>query len=541
MRKFPFVVLIATMLTYGCGLTPNARRLAIVDSLVVAELYDSAYHKIIGMYTHIDNEGDRAHFQLLLTQTSYLTNNTLSTDEVIDSAISYYEKRNDMEKLTDAYYYKAACRHERGDFLLAIQYYKKAEETAQKTHNLRLQYKIAESIARINQQSGNYSLQADYARKALGHALASGNRNWMAYAYFNLGKAFQLMHNNDSLTVYVKELIPRLNDIYPEDLPHFLSIIGYMYYRNGELDKAKKYYKEALCHQELAITLGNLADVYVKEGNEEEAYKLWQKAFLLNDGSRKDIIMYNMLEYDLNHHHNLENASKRLYDIFAIRDSMTNALKNRSVLDLQREYDEERQNHIHEKKRLTWTIFTLSLTLFLLLLAGLLKYKYDRAKMLLTKHQLLVNQYSNEIKQLKTQCQTMDKVKTQNCELEKSYGDAKRKIAILNQKIEDIVKKASPMLNRGKLLYDDILSYKKSTASWNKYDYKCFVEYYKALNLQDYEMMEKQYGPLTYHNAFFLILCQKGMDNKEISQIMGIKEDSLRSIKFRMQKKKKQW
>lgn len=540
MRKLPYVLLIAILLTYGCGSTPDAKRLAMVDSLVKAELYDSAYHEITGMDTYIDNEGDRAHYQLLLTQTSYLTDNTLSSDEVIDSAISYFEKGNDMEKLTDAYYYKAACRHERGDFPLAIQYYKKAEETAQKTHDLRLQYKIAESIARINQQSGNYSLQADYARKALGIAMASRNKNWIAYAYFNLGKAFQIMHDYDSLTVYVKELIPRLDDIYPEDLPHFLSLIGYMYYRNGELDQAKKYYKEALSHQELAITLGNLADVYVKEGNEEEAYKLWQKAFLLNDGSRKDIIMYNMLEYDLNHHQKLENASKRLYDIFAVRDSMTNALKDRTVLELQREYDEERKNHIHEKKRMTWTIFTLSLTLVLLLLAGLLKYKYNKTRMLLSKHQMLVNQYSNEIRQLEAQCRIMDEVKSKNNELEESYGDAKRKIAVLTQKIEDVVKKASPMLNRGKLLYDDILSNKKSTVLWNKYDCKCFVEYYKALNLRDFEVLEKQYGHLTHHNAFFLILWHKGLDNKEISQIMGIKEDSIRSIRFRMQKKKKQ-
>ena len=96
------------------------------------------------------------------------------------------------------------------------------------------------------------------------------------------------------------------------------------------------------------------------------------------------------------------------------------------------------------------------------------------------------------------------------------------------------------MLNRGKLLYDDILSNKKSTVLWNKYDYKCFVEYYKALNLRDFEVLEKQYGHLTHHNAFFLILWHKGLDNKEISQIMGIKEDSIRSIWFRMQKKKKQ-
>lgn len=539
MKKIPFILLIVLLFTYGCGTSPDAKHLAMVDSLVVDELYDSAYQEIMCLGTHFKNEEDKAHYQLLLTQTSYLTDNTLSTDVVIDSAILYYEKGNDMEKLTDAYYYKASCWHERGDLSKAIQYYKKAEETAQNTQNLRLLYKISESIVRINHQSGNYTLQAEYARKALGYALASGNKNWIAYAYFNLSKAFQNMHHYDSLTVYAKELIPRLNDIYPEDLPHFQSIIGYMYYKNGELNQAKKYYEESLSHQELAITLGNLADVYVKEGNEAEAYKLWQKAFLLNDGSRKDIIMYNMLEYDLNHHQNLEDASKRLYEVFAIRDSMTNALKDRTVLELQRKYEEEKQNHLYENKRMRWAIFTIGLFFVILLLAGYLKYKSYKTKMLLSQHQMRINQYVNEIKQLETQCKTMDDFKKKNIELEESYGAAKLKIDVLNQKIEDLVKKASPMLNRGKLLYDNILANKKTTVTWNKYDYKCFVEYYKALNLQDYEEMEKQYGRLTHHNAFFLILCRKGMNNKEISQIMGIKEDSIRSIKFRMQNKKR--
>ena len=526
------------LLAFGCGVTPDAKHLAMVDSLVVAELYDSAYHEIISMDTRFEKDEDRAHYQLLLTQTSYLTDNTLSSDENIDSAISYFEKENEREKLADAYYYKAACWHERGDFSKAIQYYKKAEETALKTDNLRLLYKIAESIVRINHQCGNYTLQTDYARKALSYALESGNKNWIAYAYFNLGKAFQNLGDNDSLAFYTKELIPRINDIYPEDLPHFLSMIGYMYYRNGELSLSKKYYEDALSHQEIAITLGNLADVYVKEGNEEEAYKLWQKAFLLNDGSRKDIILYNMLEYDLNHNQNLENASKRLYEIFAIRDSMTNALKDRTVLELQHEFEEEKQKHLHEKKMMKWTVFTLILFLVLLLLVGYIKYKSYRTKMLLSKHQMLINQYSTEIRQLEAQCLKMEDIKKKNLELEESYGDAKRKIDDLNQKITEIVEKASPMLNRGKILYDDILQ-KKSTVSWGKYDFKCFVEYYKAKNLLEYEAMEKQHGRLTYHNVFFLILCKMGLDNNEMAEIMGIKEDSIRSIRFRMQKKKR--
>jgi tetratricopeptide (TPR) repeat protein len=132
-------------------------------------------------------------------------------------------------------------------------------------------------------------LQLNYAKKALDYALEAGNKNWIAYSYFNLSRAYQAVGNVDSLSIYAKELITRLDDIYPQDLPAFKACIGYMYYKKGEWELAKKYYEESLEHQETAHTLVNLADVYVKEGNEEEAYKLWKRAFLLNDGNVKDV------------------------------------------------------------------------------------------------------------------------------------------------------------------------------------------------------------------------------------------------------------
>jgi hypothetical protein len=72
----------------------------------------------------------------------------------------------------------------------------------------------------------------------------------------------------------------------------------------------------------VAKTLVNLADVYVKEGNKEKAYRLWQKASLLDDGGQKDVIMFNMLQYDLDHKNNLEDACERMNRIYAIKDSI---------------------------------------------------------------------------------------------------------------------------------------------------------------------------------------------------------------------------
>ena len=578
MRKVIVFLQIAILSAFvGCRPTPASVRLASVDSLVLAEEYDSAYHVIQRMEQDFDNERDKAHYQLLLAQTSYLTYNSLSSDSTIDGAIAYYEKDGDMEKLTDAYYYKAACSQERKDFTQAIQYFKKAEEAAQTTDNIKQQYKIAESLVQINGQCANYQLQLDYARKALAIALKSGNKNWAAYSYYNISKAFQNLNNTDSLTFYTKELIPRLDDIYANDRHHFLSCIGLMYYKNGQYELAKKYYEEALSHKEIAHTLENLADVYIKEGNEEEAYKLWQKAFLLNDGTTKDYVVYNMLQYDLGHHRNLEDACSRLYRVYAIKDSMMNALKDRTVQDLQQQYDEDRTNLLYERSKMRWAIATLILVVAILLLTGYIMYRRSRTKMMVAKHQMLISEYTHEINQLTAQCEANEsnirqykeeianyteeinqlqasgehsekeigKLKNQiaesnrlNQEMEKTCAETKRKIEEYQYKISEIVDKASPILNRGKVLYDEINT-GMTTSSWNQYDYQCYVEYYKALHLMEYEALEQNYDHLTYHNTFFLILVELGKDSKEIGRIMGLSQEGIRSIKFRVQKRAK--
>ncbi len=570
-----YVIFVFFLILLGCDTAVETKRLDEVDSLVVIEKYDSAYHEVLNYHPRYNDEKELAHYRLLLAQTSYLTYNTLSSDSVIDKAIAYYEQSGDLNRLADAYYYKASCLHERNENNNAIEYYKKAENVANKTKDLRLRYKIAESMVKINHQCGNYNLQLNYARKALGYALKSENNNWIAYSYFNLSNAFQNLETVDSLSYYTKKLIPRLGDIYPEDLPHFLSCIGFMYFKNGDFTQAKKYYEDALSHKEVAHTLVNLADIYIIEGNEEEAYKLWQKAFLLDDnGDAKDVIMFNMLQYDLEHHKNLEDACERMYRIYEIKDSLTNTLKNRTIQDLQQRYDEEALSHFYKNKIMTWMITALILIVLLLLVTGFFRYKRYRTNMEMAKQQMLIGQFNNEISLLTAQCQKakndisyyqsiiaeytnqIEELKSsgknadkqimekswqigeltkKNEELMNSYKKAKLQKEMLKQKITEFVENSSPILNRGKVLYDNIQN-NKTIISWNKEDFRCFVEYYKAVHIKEYESIISHYEKLTYHNMLYLILCEMGLDNKAISQIMGISPESIRAIRHRLQK-----
>ncbi len=152
--KFALFFLLG-LLFIGCDTSSKSRQLDELDSLIVAEKYDSAYQAVLKLNPQFDNDKDLAHYRLLLAETSYLTYNTLSNDSIIDAAIKYYEQSDEVEKLANAYYYKASCLHERNDDIQAIQFYKKAEEVSKKSKDLGLRYKIAESMVKINNLNGN--------------------------------------------------------------------------------------------------------------------------------------------------------------------------------------------------------------------------------------------------------------------------------------------------------------------------------------------------------------------------------------------------
>ena len=111
--------------------------------------------------------------------------------------------------------------------------------------------------------------------------------------------------------------------------------------------------------------------------------------------------------------------------------------------------------------------------------------------------------------------------------------DTVQQIEELNGKIRELVEQESPRLVRGKMLYDDI---KKdgTTSGWSNDDYKCFIDYYKAIDFPSFCRIQKKYAPKTAHNTFFLILYEMGLEDRDIRRIMGITQEAIRSTRYRI-------
>ena len=289
--------------------------------------------------------------------------------------------------------------------------------------------------------------------------------------------------------------------------PIFLSNIGYNYMSVGRYEEAEEYLAQSLKIKETAAAYEDLAWIYNKKGDDEYANLLRLKANAINDNWPKHKILYHLLQYDIEHQ-NLEGAEKKLYRMMAISDSLHKAQMDRTVLEYQRQFDEQIVQEAHHQQLLKLIILAGGLLFVILLLVLYIRYRHAKERLVLTEQ-------LNEIAQLKNQ-QTDD--------------DTTQQIEELNSRIRELVEQESPRLVKGKMLYDEIKR-DGTTSGWSNDDYKCFIDYYKAIDFAAFCRIQKRYSPKTAHNTFFLILYEMGLEDKDVRRIMGVTQEAIRSTR----------
>lgn len=510
-------------LLIGCDSQPTAKKLVEIDSLLAEEKNDSVY-QIISTYdpASFQNEADRAYYNLLMTHAAIVSYHWPTSDSLINKAIHYYKRTGDKERLTESYYYKANIIMHREDWNKSIEILKLAEEQVEQTRSDWLKYKVYDAIAHINERTANYQLALDYEKKALHYVLRVGRRSSIGYVYFEIATAFAYMEQMDSAVYYTDKLIPYLEDLRKSCgssfSPDFLSSIGYNYMSAGRYEEAKKYLEQSLMVKETAGAYSYLVWIYQKEGDEEQAHLLYLKAQAINDNWPKHKILYNLLQYDIEHQ-NLEDAMKKLEGIMAISDSLRKIERDRTVLEYQRRFDKLLAQETHKQQLLKAGIAVAVLLFVIVLLIMYIRYRKTMEKLTFIEQQMLISSYANEITQLKQQQTDTDAATDQ--------------IEELNNKIRELVEKESPRLVKGKLLYDNIKR-EGTTSDWSNDDYKCFIDYYKTIDFAAYCRIQKKYQPKTAHNTFFLILYEMGMDDKAVRRTMGITQEAIRSTRYRI-------
>ena len=89
MKKLPYILLLLYSVA-SCTKSNITEKLSRVDSLVVLEKYDSAFSLLSEIKEpSIESEADKAHYNLILTQVSYLVNKPLASDSILELSMTY--------------------------------------------------------------------------------------------------------------------------------------------------------------------------------------------------------------------------------------------------------------------------------------------------------------------------------------------------------------------------------------------------------------------------------------------------------------------
>ena len=536
------LIYLLSLVVFACACSNRSAKdkLVAIDSLVVQELYDSAYTVLSGIDTALLNDMDtKAHYYLRRKHLGYLTPHRDSSNVLDSIVIPYYTSTNDKEKLADAYYYKAYGEITSGKTKEAITDYKRAEELANQTDNPRLQYKVSESLAALNELTGNYNLSLDYAKKTLKLSSLINNPKWTYDALYSMAIAYNRLLQKDSCLYYLEKIEPLLKYEQKKDLPNTLVSIAYLY-KQTKPEKAKYYLEKSLSEAETSYALSQLADISVSEGKIDEAYHLWKRALAINDNNPKDRIIHNLLEYDLEHGRTDE-VCKRVNEIIAIKDSIINSVRNDTIRTLQLNFDHEAEMSAANKRLIRWQQI-LGIVVFLaMLLIGYILWRKHKTKLQRLENEIQTKDYIRKVLDLELRAA---KTEAQLAALRSENDENKQEIKRLEAVKEEVEEESRRLLGkevqtirRGIQLYEQLVNNGK-VQTWTGTDYDAITSFFEVSHPDAMKEIRQKYGRPTTRNLLYLILVNMGKTNEEICGIMSLNSSSLRSLTFRLRKQR---
>lgn len=539
MKKLIYILLVMVFVC-ACGNRSAKDKLVAIDSLVVQELYDSAYTLLSSIDTTLLNNMDtKAHYYLRRKHLGYLTSHSDSSNVLDSIVIPYYTSTDDKEKLADAYYYKAYGEYNSGHKAEGVIAYKRAEEFANQTNNLRLKFKVAESLAAVNRLSGNYQLELDYAKKAQKLASLINNPQWSYDALYSIITAYNQLKQKDSCLYYLSQLELYLKYVPKPNLPMLLTSIGYLY-KHTNPEKAKYYLKKSLSKEETSYVLSHLADIYVKENKLEEAHRLWKRALTINDNNSKDNIIHNLLVYDLEHGRTDE-VCKRVNEIIAIKDSIINSVRTDSIKTLQLNYDHEVEMNAAHERLIRWQRI-LGMVVFLAMwLIGYILWRKHKAKLQRLENEIQTKDYIRKVLDLELRAaKTEAQLSALQSENDENKQEIKRLEAV-KQEVEEeskrLLGKEVQTIRRGIQLYEQLMNNEK-VQTWSSADYEAITSFFEVSHSDAMKEIRQKYGRPTSRNMLYLILVNMGKTNEDISAIMSLNSSSLRTINYRLRKQR---
>lgn len=515
-----FLFFITILFLFSCGYSYKIQ-LNQIDSLLSKNLLDSAATELEFINAdEISNDEDLAHYYLLKVQTLWRLYKPIESDSTLNFCINHYKETHEYDKLANSLYYKGAILQKSGDLSTATKCYKNADFYALRTNDDDIKFKIYFNLSIINKGFNDHKKALEYSHKAFHLAQKTHRYDWMVYCCEHLSGIYIETKKFDSAQYYIEKSLPIIKHIKKEDQAFtYTNLAILLKYSNKE--KAKEYLYKALSIDTITYTLNNLAQIYISEGKEAKAFRLWNKA-IETEKENADLTI-EMLRR-MQEQHISQGRYKEALDVsikaYNVRDSIEKKWNEENLKELQMKYDIEAKDKEIESQRNIFILYIAVLILISILLYLIYIYKTTKNKQQIAEDKMLISAYEKEIEQLRT-----------------SGKNVEKEVERLNKKISDSRQRNAGILQKGYQLYNDIVE-GGTVVRWSKSYFEYFMEYYGTIDIVFVNRLETEYYKLSPKYMFFSTLYHMGKSDEEVERIMGISSNTIRSTKSRINSKR---
>lgn len=520
----------------SCRHTSECRKqLAEVEQVI--ELYpDSAWKMLqkIDSASVADGE-EKAVYNLLMTALRYRKYLPVPNDSAIRYSSDFFADNENPHYQATAYYYHGCVLLELGKRMEAMQMMKKAEESSGKTDDELLRNKIYEKLFHMNVNTSNSLLAMKYARLFLKSSEQLRDTLLICRAYDFISLEFTRYNNKDSVRFYKDkswQLAEKANIKYAQLLANKAEEL----INDSLYDDARVLLEEAIRMEQQPEYVKLLGDVYNHKGENEKAFLCYNKVFAFNNIGN-NIIAYKALSNLYLRQQNYKESRRMLWMADSLVYAQSEQAQSMPLTMLQQEYDQSIASLAASQRLNRWLAGLL--VLIVLLAVGIIFYllKVKKLKSVLSEN---VQRYNETILTV-NQMESAEKLNQQRISAqESSMAQMSSELTDLNnlvdrqrKRLEQQRKEMAQSLGRGKELFEKAKR-GEPFANFQSADEQSFIDYYAFSNSERFARLMMVYGTPTRRLVTFLIMCDMGLSDKEIQQVLHISSSTIRSYRYRL-------
>lgn len=520
----------------SCRHTSECRKhLAEVEQVI--ELYPDSAWKMLQMIdsASIADGEEKAVYNLLMTELKYRYYLPTPNDSVIRYSSDFFADNENPHYQATAYYYHGCVLLELGKRMEAMQMMKKAEESSGKTDDELLRNKIYEKLFHMNVNTSNSLLAMKYARLFLKSSEQLRDTLLICRAYDVISLEFTRYNNKDSVRFYKDkswQLAEKANIKYAQLLANKAEEL----INDSLYDDARVLLEEAIRMEQQPEYVKLLGDVYNHKGENEKAFLCYNKVFAFNNIGN-NIIAYKALSNLYLRQQNYKESRRMLWMADSLVYAQSEQAQSMPLTMLQQEYDQSIASLAASQRLNRWLAGLLAL--IVLLAVGIIFYllKVRKLKSVLSEN---VQRY-NETLLTVNQMESAEKLNQQRISAqESSMAQMSSELTDLNnlvdrqrKRLEQQRKEMAQSLGRGKELFEKAKR-GEPFANFQSADEQSFIDYYAFSNSERFARLMMVYGTPTRRLVTFLILCDMGLSDKEIQQVLHISSSTIRSYRYRL-------